>query len=87
MAEKQNKPQGKIGKFASLTKDFASVLAIDGRESLAEGLVKVAEKVQPTDEQLKWASSKRNEWEQKAKADKARKEREACQVRPGTATA
>jgi hypothetical protein len=86
--------QSKFAKFTSLTKDFGSVLAIEGRDTLSDGILKVAhgvaivsEKVAPSDEQLKWAFSKRNEWEQKAKVEKARKDREAVQVHPGTATA
>ena len=71
--------ESKIKRFASLAKDFGSVLAIEGRDAIGDGLRTVAEKIEPTEQQRKWAASKRNEWEQKAKAEEARKAKLATQ--------
>lgn len=68
--------ESKIKRFAGLAKDFSKVLAIEGRDAIGDGLRTVADKIEPTELQRKWAASKRNEWEQKAKADEARKNRE-----------
>lgn len=66
----------KLSNFFNLAKDFSAVVAIEGRDAVSEGLRTAADKIEPTEQQRKFASSKRNEWEQKAAADAKRKERE-----------
>lgn len=66
----------KLSNFVKLAKDFSSVLAIEGRDAVSEGLRTAADKIEPTEQQRRFAASKRNEWEQKAAADAKRKERE-----------
>lgn len=46
-------------------KDFAKVVAFETRDATAEGLFKVAEKIDLTDEQRDWTDTKKTEWKTK----------------------
>lgn len=65
----QIKTSSKLAKFGGLLKDMSKVISIEARDVAAEKIEAVAEFVEPTPEQRKFAASKRNEWEQKANQD------------------